>query len=344
MVGAMMLYVAATIGLLASTTVHAADAVPKIINGDRASDDDWPMTGAIIVEAQHAVICSSTLIAPDVVLLAAHCVDPAALQSFGYSGPMVWTRESNLAAFDGSGAPDLPYDAVVITGVAFPAQFSLNAMGEGVALNHDVGLAFLAQAQLDAPLGYLPSDEEAETIATGVGVTVVGWGQTSQTGGAGVKYEGDSVIGAVAPFEFQVGPSFDDVRQCHGDSGGPTFLAVDTRSSETNRVIGVTSHAWDATDCASVGGVETRLDYYLDWIDDAMGDACANGTRAWCDDETGILSPPAANVSTAAIGDDIRVAVCGVAGARSNAAHAMIALALVLLARRRARETAPRMG
>jgi secreted trypsin-like serine protease len=167
-------------------------------------------------------------------------------------------------------------------------------------------------------------------------VAIVGWGQTSQGGPAGVKHWGESVVGAVSDYEFQVGPAQDDVRQCHGDSGGPTFLAVETGSSNKERVVGVTSHSWDATDCASVGGVETRVDYYLDWIEDQMSDACADGTRTWCD-EPGILPPPTgARTTSANIGDGIRVApICGTVVPGSGAV--VVALSMLLVGARRSR-------
>ena len=310
-----------------------------IINGDVADEDDYPMAGAVIITGSgyKAVVCTSTLIAPDVVLLAAHCVDPDALASYGYSGGQQWwSTEPDLAIYDGMGDPALPDEAVLVKASVFPDEFSIGSMEKGTALNYDIALGFLDEPQDDAPLGVLPTDDEAEDIATGAEVSIVGWGQTSQNGPAGVKYWGESVIGAVSDYEFQVGPARDDVRQCHGDSGGPTFLEVETGSSNKERVIGVTSHSWDATDCSSVGGVETRVDYYLDWIDDQMSDACAEGTRTWCD-ETGILPPPTGARTTGAnIGDDIRVApFCGTVVPGTGAV--VVALSMLLVAARRSR-------
>lgn len=310
-----------------------------IINGDVADQDDYPMAGALILTGSgfKAVVCSSTLIAPDVVLLAAHCVDPRALAAYGYTGgSQYWSTEPDLAIYDGSGDPALPDDAVLVRVSVFHEQFDLNRMEKRTALNYDIALAFLDEALEGQPLGVLPTDEEAEALTTGAEVAIVGWGQTSQGGPAGVKHWGESVVGAVSDYEFQVGPAQDDVRQCHGDSGGPTFLAVETGSSNKERVVGVTSHSWDATDCASVGGVETRVDYYLDWIEDQMSDACADGTRTWCD-EPGILPPPTgARTTSANIGDGIRVApICGTVVPGSGAV--VVALSMLLVGARRSR-------
>ena len=63
--------------------------VSAIINGETATIDDYPMTGGMMMDADlsfggspmnvRMFVCSSTLIAPDVVLLAAHCLDDYAL-------------------------------------------------------------------------------------------------------------------------------------------------------------------------------------------------------------------------------------------------------------------------
>ena len=69
------------------------DADP-IINGVSASADDFPMAGGLLMDGLinlggfgeqplHSFVCSSTLIAPDVVLTAAHCIDDYAF-TFGF--------------------------------------------------------------------------------------------------------------------------------------------------------------------------------------------------------------------------------------------------------------------
>jgi MYXO-CTERM domain-containing protein len=44
------------------------------------------------------------------------------------------------------------------------------------------------------------------------------------------------------------------------------------------------------TDCTETGGVDTRVDHYLDWIDDEMRARCEDGTRVWCETD-GIITP-----------------------------------------------------
>ena len=42
------------------------------------------------------------------------------------------------------------------------------------------------------------------------------------------------------------------------------------------------------TDCNETGGVDTRVQFYRDWIESQMVAGCENGVRVWCD-EPGIL-------------------------------------------------------
>ena len=284
-----------------------------IINGEEASEDDYPMTGGMVVDAvvdygsygqmdANLFMCSSTLIAPDVVLLAAHCVDEYGL-TYGFGTveelDIYWTRQADLTDFDGSQRQRLPDDAVQAWDWVAHSEFDLNSMGLGLSENYDIALLFLDEAVTDIDHAYLPTREEAAQMEEGNDVAVVGWGQQSATsmwesppeGSYLVKMMGDSFIAELDEAEFQVGAVEDDVRKCHGDSGGPSFMEVETDTDESTRLIGVTSHAYDSSDCESTGGVDTRVDAYLDWIEAEMLSRCEDGTRAWCEVE-GIVPPP----------------------------------------------------
>jgi hypothetical protein len=294
-------------------TLSARDLdVTTIINGEDASSVDYPMTGGLLVDTvidmgswgtfpMQSFMCSSTLIAPDAVLIAAHCIDPAAL-TFGLGDLMdteyAWSREADLSAYDGSSTGAAwPDDAVLIADSVMHPTWDMNNLQVGLSKNYDVAILFLAEPVLDVPPALLPSAAEASTLAEGLDVAVVGWGQQTHVAGWGsappegtfmLKQQGMSYIAELAEFEFQVGAEEDDVRKCHGDSGGPSFAWVGQDTTETMRLVGVTSHAYDSSDCESKGGVDTRVDYYLDWIDEEMRSRCEDGTRVWCD-EPGVL-------------------------------------------------------
>ena len=168
-----------------------------IINGEEASEDDYPMTGGMVVDAvvdygsygqmdANLFMCSSTLIAPDVVLLAAHCVDEYGL-TYGFGTveelDIYWTRQADLTDFDGSQRQRLPDDAVQAWDWVAHSEFDLNSMGLGLSENYDIALLFLDEAVTDIEHAYLPTREEAAQMEEGDDVVVVGWGSGWSGGG-----------------------------------------------------------------------------------------------------------------------------------------------------------------
>jgi hypothetical protein len=328
-----------------------------IINGTPATIDDYPMAGAYMFGATfqaagnreiRMVLCSSTLIAPDTVMLAAHCVDPEVLRaSLGSYRDLqlYWSRQADLSNFSGMGAPDWPDDAVSVLDTAKNPDFEYRTMRMGLAENNDIGLAFLSQA-LTTPNGYLPTVDEAAQIVVNNPVAIVGWGQqtddtTPPRGTYGEKMMGNSFIAELGDAEMQIGATVTDVRKCHGDSGGPTFMNVTTDSPEIMRVIGVTSHSYDTSDCKRKGGVDTRVDAHLDWINSEMTARCENGSRVWCD-VPGIIPPPApipVDTGSDASDDskDDTAGTCGCSSKTPAKSAFPLVLALGLIVRRKRR-------
>jgi MYXO-CTERM domain-containing protein len=323
------------------------DRPDAIINGVDATIVDYPMTGATVMNAYlespfgsgeiRTMVCSSTLIAPDVVLLASHCLDEEAF-TFGFGSltdmEIAWTRQSDLSAHDGSRIAPWPEDAVFAQDWVKHQSFSLNDMQVGLAQNYDIALLFLEEPLLDIEYAYLPTVEEVDQILVGNEVDIVGWGQQVATsmweqpppGTYAVKQIGTSFINELSPWEFQVGAVETDVRKCHGDSGGPTFMEVETDSLETTRLIGVTSHAYDMSDCSEKGGVDTRVDEYLEWIDTEMRLRCDDGSRVWCE-EPGIIPLPMPEEGLAC--------GCSAVGPASAGAWSLFLVGLLGLRRRR---------
>ncbi|MEO0601054.1 MAG: S1 family peptidase [Myxococcota bacterium] len=293
------------------------EAPAPIINGQLGNGRTLREAGGLIIEASlslpgpyppvraRLLWCSATLIAPDVVMTAAHCVDvdgllqegadqgveALALEDLSFTFAPAVDLTPHQFEFDlFGGFTDLP--ASSMPGAAWVAHegFDVSELELGLGENADIALVFLAEPT-EREFALLPTPEEGEALAVDDDVVIVGWGQQSQDGIAGTKQVADSFISELGPFELKVGEVATDGRKCHGDSGGPTFRDFGGPPSHPDRVIGVTSHAYDLTDCQFTGGVDTRVDAYLDWIDAQMRQACEDGVRSWCLEE-GIIAPP----------------------------------------------------
>ena len=337
------------------------EKVHGIINGTDATAADYPMAGAMLMDVTLSIngypdyrlqtmLCSSTLIAPDVVMLASHCLDEDALtygQGSAEFNEIVWSRQADLTDYDGSRRNlDWPEDAIAAWDWQKHEDFNIFRMSMGTAENYDIALLFLDTPVTDVPYAYLPTEEEAAQMVEGGAVTIVGWGQQTATSGNQappdgtylLKKMGETTIGELDTYEFQVGPEESQPRKCHGDSGGPTFMNVEAETADLMRVIGVTSHSYDSTDCRSKGGVDTRVDAYLEWINDQMTQRCEDGSRVWCD-VPGIIPAPLPEpeeVADSVDGDSDEGSAkgCAVAGPGASALAAVLGLGLVSRRRR----------
>ncbi|MBW2733680.1 MAG: trypsin-like serine protease [Deltaproteobacteria bacterium] len=349
-----------------------------IINGQLCNEGDHPSAVAIMLDAKavftefnfdmelRTPICTGTLIAPDVVLAAAHCVE-AALLTMGMGNVedetyyVVFT--ANLMAYSNpmAGLPPemggvplepLPADArkvkAWIANPAFDVE-DLNDFPDGVNDNlNDVALLFLETPVTDVKPAIVITPEETAQLVEDKEVYVVGWGQQVPTvnafappepGTVGLKVCGPTFINEIGEFEMQIGGGPETTRKCHGDSGGPTYMMVETEFSEKERVVGITSHAYDETDCEK-GGADTRVDVWFEWIDEQMRAGCDDGTRSWCE-VAGIISPeyyepkPEADAGVVA-GDGAesttRRSGCGISGESGDRGPTGLAFVLLLAA------------
>lgn len=298
---------------------EAAGVGQAIIHGELCPATTSPTALAILVDATvdfsaygggiqdiTTVLCTGTLIAPDVVLTAAHCTDVSALtMGFGevQRADFYISFDPDLSALanmeQGGAPPEIPASAVPVREHLRHEDFSLESMGQvdGPGNYLDVALLFLAVTVDDVAPAVVIAPDEVDQLAVGSAVTIAGWGQQTVTGQfeappagtVGLKVCGTTTINELGDTEMQIGAGTSTTRKCHGDSGGPTYLNVDTDHAVAARVIGITSHAYDQSDC-NKGGIDTRVDAYLDWFDAAMRARCDNGTRVWCE-VPGIVPP-----------------------------------------------------
>lgn len=202
--------------------------------------------------------CSGALIAPDLVLSAAHCVGPGA--------------DYKIVHYDAQRQPQL----LDVRRVAAHPEFDMRAI-----LGHRAS-ADVALLQLGKPLAGkspLPIGAPRDPLEAGQSFTVAG---------IGVAVRGDGKSGGVAraaaliatgrPGRLQirlVDPATNNTREglgaCTGDSGGPALQQQDGRAV----IVGVVSWSTGANNTAGCGGLTgvTPLTLYQGWIDQTA--------RAW---------------------------------------------------------------
>jgi secreted trypsin-like serine protease len=234
----------------------------QVIGGTPTTTGTYPFMGAIVfrgVSADQGLYCGGTLIAPTVVMTAAHCV--------AFSIPVLYDvvfGRSTLSASDGERIP--------VVGISWDPKYSPDRLGNDVALLH-----------LDhAPTGITPapllSAPKAALAAAGQPAKIVGWGATYSDDNGEIYpdqlRDGDVVMQSDAICDRDVGGIFEPATMtcaaagatgqttCHGDSGGP--LLVD--DSGTLTVAGITSFGLR---CGSTTtpSVFTRVLGVRSWLD-----------------------------------------------------------------------------
>ncbi len=261
-----------------------------IIGGNPSRISDYPSTGAILFTTRDShgartgsMLCSGTLIAPDVVLAAAHCN----LSLLGMPYKKVWYYFSlslDVSEFGDRGVELPPQTTGIATVVPHP-KFVLDHVSPGLGHGNDIALMYLKKPIYDVLPSSLITAEEVGVLRPGQPVAIAGYGRRHNfeyDNDSGVKYHGITAINRVGRDEMQVSRGDPQPHKCHGDSGGPTFMAIGHKGKPTRlALIGVTSHAFDTSDCLN-GGVDTRVDRYLPWIYNDMRRACRDGRRPAC--------------------------------------------------------------
>ncbi len=220
-----------------------------IVGGSIALSSDWPDVVGILGRDG---MCTGTLVAPDVVLTAGHCIDIEPI--------FVVTHADSLE-------PGTPRDLVAVKwSRAYPRWED----------RFDIGVVVLQRMARTPPRAIATACLANQQLAAGAAVTIVGYGAISPNGSDDNVRLHAARIAVIDPFceyapgcsraagtnaEFAAGGRGTDA--CYGDSGGPAYI----QTPRGYALAGVTSRALDVEGlpCGN-GGIYTRADKVVAWI------------------------------------------------------------------------------
>jgi V8-like Glu-specific endopeptidase len=264
---AVLLALSPLLGCIDPATPSLATHEAPVIGGSASPAGKWPDTAALLWGGYQE--CTGTLIAPTVVLTAAHCIE-------GYTGGI-----------------DLP-DQVLVGGTSLSRRHQegeLISVTRGVMYPNawttvDAAILILAQPAQTPPRPVATGWPRLD-IRNGAAVQLVGYGTTDRNG----NVETDALMEAmteITDFDCstklgcnvqarpagELGAGGDGIDTCPGDSGGPAYLLTDYGAFVT----GITSRGYnDNRYACSEGGIYGRPDKIIDWIEREAGVPVARG-------------------------------------------------------------------
>ncbi|MCP4804504.1 MAG: serine protease [Proteobacteria bacterium] len=235
-------------------SIALAQDAPPIVGGTEAPVGKWPATVALLYNGY--TNCTATLIAPDLLLTAGHCVD----------------EDVTEVHF---GVDHADPDQVVAVAELLPHPDHDDGL--------DIGLIWLAepvdvstpQLMLGCAVGYLVDGTDAQ---------IVGYGNTETDGGGPNSKQLETPVtvtdancdtpGAgcrdAAGVDSELIAGGDGHDSCSGDSGGPLYL---WGQDGVPYLAGITSRAdYNGIRTCGDGGIYVRVDAVAAWVEESTGD------------------------------------------------------------------------
>jgi endonuclease G len=246
-----------------------------VVGGSQVSPGQWPDAAGVFFAGELG--CTGTLIAPNVVLTAGHCI----------------TADIDKVLLDSIDANAGGESIPVVQTIAYPNWEA----------TYDLGLLILANESTVKPRTIAQGCALDRFYSEGAAVELVGYGATDTQGmqyttkllgGSATITDSACSPGGGTGCNAQVSPGGEliaggnGVDSCFGDSGGPIYL----RTEVGDYLIGATSRGLDnATTPCGGGGIYTRPDAVIAWIEEQAGvtlpvPTCQEG------DDTGDVDDP----------------------------------------------------
>ncbi len=268
-----LLALAAALAVVAAPVVRAAERAPRVVGGAPTTTAEWPWIAYLEFDlsANDRWSCGGSVVAPRLVLTAAHCVleDRRTVQPAIVQGVV---GRTDLNAADGT--------SFRATRIAVHPDYARDPDFDGGPF--DVAV-IETDVDLPAPAIPLATTVEAAYYAPGVLARVAGWGLTAQGGepsNALLQVELpivsdrdcarlDEISESEASKMICAGRPEGGVDTCQGDSGGPLVVlaGAETPDSADDRWILAGTVSW-GYECGAPNrpGLYARAATYAPWV------------------------------------------------------------------------------
>jgi hypothetical protein len=301
---------------------------PSIFGGQPVPSGAWPEVLAVVSrknpQSAWHLECTGTLIAPQAVLTAGHCLegfedsqlaDTDSHQVISAPEPQ---EKPRLGISRGTGVEGGVFTEVVpVTRAILYPYFREHPLGTA-----DIGLLFLAAPIPDLAPAKIPVTlAESRAVALTGKALLVGYG-LREDAGVGVKYQVETGLMSRSPLEAVAGGAGKDA--CDGDSGGPAYGQL---ADGSWRQAGVVARGINF-ECGA-GGYLTITSQVACWVRNTVASAFGDEAFPYAVDGCGMASAPhdAPVVASEADFVDFCAGKTGTASQQTNARniHLMIA-------------------